>query len=309
MSESVALIFGPVVEPVTLNDARLQLGFGPIDDSTREASQIVNDKVRRFIITARQDAENYLQRALITQTWILRRDSFPGHNLRYDWNGYPEIVLPKPPFQSVQRFTYIDVAGFPRHLFQDTTFGTNPFNPEYSYQLERGSETQPGRLLPAFAQPWPPTRMVPANVIVQFRCGYGGPITVSIEAGSLALTVTGGSKLGPAGRTTAFDRDDAPLLPGETGLPIKIPGAGPNADPLETFIASVDPETGAATLADAASTTVAGATAWAGEPVPSVIIDAIKMLVQFYYDHGGCEDVPLPRVVESLLLPYRNLVA
>jgi uncharacterized phiE125 gp8 family phage protein len=300
---SIALIQGPVAEPITLNDAKLQLGFGPMQDSDRAASQILNDKLRAFIVAARQDCENWTNRAFITQRWILRRDSFPGHNLRYEWNGYPQIELPKPPFQSVESFQYIDVSGTPQTLTQDATFGTNPTNPQYGYQLERGSETQPGRLLPPFARPWPPTRMVPANVIVQFRCGYGGPITVSMTASSALLTVAPGSV--PA----SFNADDAPLLPGETGLPISIPGAGPDGATLNTFIASVNPSTGQATLAAAASTAVTNVQAWAGQQLPAVIPTAIKMLVEFYYDHGGCEDVPMPRVIESLLEPYRNFVS
>jgi hypothetical protein len=315
MSESIALISGPVAEPITLNDLKLQLGFGPMQDSDRAASQILNDKLRAFIIAARQDCENWCNRVFLTQTWCLRRDSFPGHNLRYEWQGYPQIDLSKPPLQSVVSFQYIDVSGAPQTLTQDTTYGTNPANPQYGYQLERGSETQPGRLLPPFARPWPPTRMVPANVIVTFRCGYGGPITCSMTAGSALLTVTGGAPL-------KFDADDAPMLPGETGLPIFISGAGavtstgispfnnqPVTGALSTTIASVNPVNGQATLAAPAVATVTNVPGWAGSPVPAVITTAIKMLAEHYYENGGAQDCDLPRVVEALLDPYRNLVA
>lgn len=312
---SIALIQGPVAEPVTLSHVKLQLGFGPMQDSDRTASQILDSKLRAFIIAARQDCENWCNRVFITQTWILRRDSFPGHNLRYEWNGYPQIELPKPPFQSVVSFVYIDVSGTPQTLTQDATYGTDPTNPQYGYQLERGSETQPGRLLPPFARPWPPTRMVPANVMVQFRCGYGGPITCSIEEGSPLLTITGGAPM-------AFNTDDMPLMAGDTGLPIFVPGAGsstaysispfsglPELGALSTNIASVDAGSGQATLADNAVATVTNVPGWAGSPVPAVITTAIKLLVEFYYEHGGCEDVPMPRVIESLLEPYRNFVS
>jgi uncharacterized phiE125 gp8 family phage protein len=294
----VVLIQPPAIEPITLAEAKLQLGFGPMQDSDRAASQILNDKLRAFIIAARQDCENYTRRAFITQRWLLRRDSFPGHNLRYEWNGYPQIELPKPPFQSVDFVNYVDVSGAVQALTIDTSYGTNPANPEYGYQLDRGSETQAARLLPPFARPWPPTRMVPANVIVQFRCGYGGPITASMTVGSAVLTVAGGVTWNP---------DDAPLLTGDTGLPISVPGAGPSGATLNTFIASVDDD-GNATLATAASTMVTSVAGWAGVPVPEAIRAAIKMIVEFYYEHGGAQDADLPRVVEALLDPYRNLV-
>lgn len=297
--EDIVLITPPTAEPITLAEAKLQLGFGPMQDSDRAASQILNDKLRAFIVAARQDCENYTRRAFVTQHWLLRRDSFPGHNLRYEWNGYPQIELPKPPFQSIDSFQYVDVSGTVQTLTIDTTYGTDPANPEYGYQLDRGSETQAARLLPPFARPWPPTRMVPSNVMVKFRCGFGGPIICSMTATSAVLTVAGG---------VSFNPDDAPLMAGDTGFPISVPGAGASGGPLDTFIASVN-GSGQATLATAASTTVASVIGWAGVKVPEVIRTAIKMQVEFYYEHGGCQDVPLPRVVESLLDPYRNLVA
>jgi hypothetical protein len=76
---------------------------------------------------------------------------------------------------------------------------------------------------------------------------------------------------------------------------------------LNSFIASVDDD-GNATLATAASATVTSVAGWAGVPVPEAIRAAIKMMVEFYYEHGGAQDADLPRVVEALLDPYRNLV-
>lgn len=295
MSESIALISAPVAEPVSLTMATKQLN---LDDGYTDDDGFITG----LITAARQACENYTNRVLLTQTWILRRDSFPGHNLRYQWDGYPQINLPKPPFQSVASFQYVDVSGTPQTLTQDTTYGTNPANPQYGYQLERGSETQPARLLPPFARPWPPTRMVPANVIVQFRCGYGGPITCSMAQDSAVLTVSGGAPL-------SFNADDAPLLPGETGLPISVPGAGPAGAVLNTFIASVNPANGQATLATPASTAVSGAAGWAGQAVPSAFIRAMLLLIDFYYENRGETNVELPQAVKHELDPYLNWAA
>jgi hypothetical protein len=41
------LIAAPTSEPVTLSEIKLQLGFGPEEDSTREASSILSDKLGR----------------------------------------------------------------------------------------------------------------------------------------------------------------------------------------------------------------------------------------------------------------------
>jgi hypothetical protein len=294
----IVLITPPAAEPVTPAQMMTQLGMGPVSDSTLSA--VLNSQLTNCITAARRECENYTHRAFLTQTWLLRRDSFPGHVLRYEWNGYPQIDLPKPPFQSIYSFNYVDVAGAVQSLAIDTTYGTNPQNPQYGYQLDRGSETQPARLLPPFAQPWPPTRMVPSNVIVKFRAGYGGPITASMTAGSAVLNTS-----------FSFNADDAPLLVGDTGLPICVPGAGPvvNGAPtaLNTFIASVS--SGVATLATAATTGVGDVAAWMGVHVPFEIIQAIMFLAQFYYEQGSIVDQPLPRVVRSLLQPYVNEVA
>lgn len=288
------LITAPPIDPITLAEAKLQCGFGPIEDSTREASSILSDKLRGFIRAATRSCEDYTRRAFITQTWLLRLDGFPGSDWRYNWRGYPAILMPKPPFQSVFFFKYVDTFGEVQDLPIDTDYGNSSL--QYAYQLSRGSEIDPARLLSAWARPWPPVRMVPSNVMVQFRCGYGGPLVGSMTLDSPVLT-------GPV-----FNPDDAPLMTGDTGTPISVPGAGANGAPLNTFIASVDTN-GQATLASAAVAAVSDVTIWAGVPVPEEIRTAIKMLVEFYYDHGGCEDVPLPRVVRDMLSYYRNDVA
>jgi hypothetical protein len=302
--KDIVLIAPPVAEPVTLSDVKLQLGFGPMQDSDRAAAQILDQELRAYIVAARQDCENWCRRVFVTQTWLLRLSGFPGADSKYNWNGYPTITLPMPPLQSVDELIYVDTFGAVQTLLQDTSYGNT--SPQYGYQLARGSDTGLGRIYSSWARPWPPTRMVPSNVMVQFRCGYGGPITVSMTAGSALLTVSAGAPL-------TFNFDDAPLMAGDTGTRILVPGAGPVvggiAQPLDTFIASVNPVNGQATLAAAATTAVTNVPGWAGQPVPAVLTTAIKMQVEHYYENGGGSDCELPRVVESLLGPYRNFVA
>ena len=175
MEDAVQIAF-PVAEPVTLNDVKLQLGFGPMQDSDRAASQILNDKLRAFIVAARQACENFTRRAFITQTWLLRMSGFPGKDWRYNWNGYPVIQFPKPPFQSVDFVNYVDTFGDVQALPLDTTYGNAA--PQYGYQLSRGSETAPGRIYSSWARPWPPTRMVPSNVMVHSAAAMAVPLLV-----------------------------------------------------------------------------------------------------------------------------------
>ena len=300
---SVFLVTPPDIEPITLAEAKLQCGFGPMEDSDRAASLILSDKLRGFMLAARQAIENHTQRAFITQRWQLVLDGFPGRSIRYQSNGYPQIELPKPPFQSVDSFQYIATDGSLQALALDASYGTDPLAPTWAYQLERGSETQPGRLLSSYPRIFPPTRLVPGNVIVRFRCGYGCPITATIAADSAVLSIAATGVL-----AKGFNPDDAPTMAGETGLPISIPGAGANGSTLNTFIAAVD-MSGNATLADQAQTAVAGVVGWAGRPVPEPIRNAIKMLVECYYDQGYAQTDELPPAVAAMLKPYLNWVS
>lgn len=290
------LIAPPIAEPVTLAEIKLQLGFGPMQDSDRAASQILDDKLRPFALSARRECESYSRRVFITQRWLLRMEGFPGSDWRYNWQGYPTITLPKPPFQSIDFVKYVDTFGDVQELPLDTTYGNGGL--QYGYQLRRGDETAPGRLQSGWARPWPPTRMVPSNVMVQFRCGYGGPITATMVQSSAALSLAGG---------VTFNPDDAPLMAGDTGLPISIPGAGPAGATLNTFIAAVDSD-GNATLKDAASTAVSAVQGWAGWPVPEEICTAVKLTAEAYYNDGA-EGGELPLRARWLLDYYRNLVA
>jgi uncharacterized phiE125 gp8 family phage protein len=292
MTGDLVLITPPAAEPVTPSDMLVQLELLPIADPTLAAQR--NMRLTDFIAGARAECETYTRRAFITQTWLYKLDGWPPSDWRYQWRGYPAIVVPKPPVQSVDFVKYVDTFGNVQALPFDTSYGLTVGT--YGYQLARGGEIEPGRLLSSWARPWPPLRMVPANVLVQFKAGYGGPVAgVSIASGSKAPT---GLMLNP---------DAAPVLPGETGLRVRIPSAGATGD-LCTFVASVASD-GTVTLKDAAARAAASATAWIGDPIPVEILRAIKLRAQWYWEQGALVDQPLPRVITALLGPYRNMVA
>lgn len=285
---SLVLIAPPASEPVSLAEIRSQLDLGPWEDSDHVTAAIRAARLRGMITAARTACEDYLRQTLITQTWELRLDGFPGFNTRYNRDGYPQIWIPKPPFQSVVSFQYVDVGGVLQTMALDSTYGVN--DPTfYSYQLDPGSQTIPARVLPAYARPWPPTRLVANNVILRFIAGYGGPLTLSMTQGSAAIT-------------------GATFLGTDVGRPLSVPSAGASGTALSTSIASVD-EGGNGTAAAAAATTATNVQAYLGIPVPGPILMAIRLLTQFYYEQGGAADAPLPRVVCTLLDPYRNLIA
>lgn len=170
--KDIVLVTPPAQEPITVAQVKAQARvFIDADDS------YIYDVT---IPATRQAVEDELRRALITQTWRLDLDGFPGWDPRYETHGYPIIILPKPPCQSIVSFTYRDTAGILQTLVEANPDGTVPAGQFYGYQFRPGSETQPGRLQPAWALPWPPTRLMPAAVQITLVAGYGpygSPVT------------------------------------------------------------------------------------------------------------------------------------
>jgi hypothetical protein len=289
--ESMILITAPAAEPVALADFKGLLDI-PLTDTSRDSTLLMMQ------LAAREAVENYCRIALITQTWLARLDSFPSAPLRYDRNGYPQVLLPKPPFQSVDFFKYVDTSGAVQSLTRDPSYGTNLAAPFYGYQLEPGGGIMPAALSPPWARPWAPQRMVPANTALQYRCGYGGPLTVTMTAGSAVLSSPG----------FTFNPDDAPQIAGDTGTAINVPGAGAAGAALATYVASVS--NGIATLATAATAAVASVSAWQGNQVPNSLCLAILFQAQFFFEQGAVCDQLEPRVINSLRNGgYRNLVS
>lgn len=92
---ALRLITPPAEEPVTLAEAKAHL---------RLEHSLDDDYVASLIRGARQYVEEVTWRALVTQTWELVLDGFPGWRTR-------EILLPKGEVQSVTSVLYDDVNG------------------------------------------------------------------------------------------------------------------------------------------------------------------------------------------------------
>ena len=291
MSGLIMPLSQPTVEPVAVSDLMVQCGISAYSDPVLSKQQ--NDRLSGLIVAARVACENYVKRAFVSRMFLLKLDSFSGYDLRYDCPQFPAIDLTMLPFQAIDTVYYVDVAGDVQKLSLDISYGNVSSSDLYGYQLERGSDSVPARILPVWARPWPPTRRVPGAVGVSFRAGYGAPATASVGEGSDQLSVSGFS----------FLQADAPLLMGEIGLSITIPGAGANGSDLDTTVAAV---TGphSVTLADVASISVDGVQVWVGRHVPEPISMAIMFLAQFFYEQGGVVDQAPPRVVQTLLSPY-----
>jgi len=153
------LITGPALEPLTLAETKLHLRVDISDDDTLIAS---------LISSARRQAELFMRRALINQTWELVLDTFPSCD---------EIRLPLPPLVSVTSIKYTIRAGT-----QSTFAATN-------YRVFIGRE--PGIVKLKYNCAWPGDALLEAQAVaVQYVCGYGAAaanVPVNIRQGMLML--------------------------------------------------------------------------------------------------------------------------
>lgn len=136
-------VTAPTVEPFTTTEAKSHLRVTVTDDDTL---------IDNLILAARNKLETDIHRALITQTWNLFLDRFPiSSNIA--------ILIPKTPLQSIVSIKYVDTDG-------DTQTWASA-----NYIVD--SESEPGRVTPAFNKSYPITRAIIKAVTIQFKGGYG----------------------------------------------------------------------------------------------------------------------------------------
>ncbi len=149
---SLALVTPAARLPVTIDEIKLH---ARVEDSetSDDASLLAYARVALEHLEGR---DGILNRALITQTWALRLDSFPA-------SDDTPIQIPLPPLQSVSSITYVDSNG------ASQTWSSA------SYTVDANS--QPGRVYPAYGAAYPTTRDQRDAVTVTFVAGYGDNYT------------------------------------------------------------------------------------------------------------------------------------
>jgi uncharacterized phiE125 gp8 family phage protein len=139
---ALVLITPPAIEPVTLAEAKTHLRVEISDDDTY---------ISALIVAARERAEGFLRRALITRTYDLYLDDFPAA---------ASLPLPKPPLQTVLSVKYIDANSITQTLTENT-----------DYIVDRISE--PGWVVLPTGLSWPTPKEIIAAVFIRFKAGYG----------------------------------------------------------------------------------------------------------------------------------------
>lgn len=150
----------PAIEPLTLADAKAHLRVDIVDDDALITS---------LITAARQWCEAFQGRAYVTQTWQLWLDSWPEGD---------EILIPRPPLQSVTSIKYYGADGAEYVM------------PATDYLVDTKSE--PGRIVLGYGRTWPSVTLRPAStIVVEFVAGYGAASAVPEKVKQALLLLVG----------------------------------------------------------------------------------------------------------------------
>ncbi len=165
----------PACEPLALKGKGSVKEWLRIDDD--DTSQ--DGSLNRLIKAARERFEEQCDRALITQTWRMTFDRFPGlisvspdypgwEYLRLGSDGDPRVVrLARAPLQAVLQISYVD-----------TSPATQTLDPS-KYLVDVDSEL--GRVFPAYGQYWPVTQPQAGAVSITYAAGYANAAAVPSE--------------------------------------------------------------------------------------------------------------------------------
>ncbi len=180
----LSLVTAPATEPLSLEEAKLHLRVTTDDE---------DGLIQSLIQTAREYVEQFTGRALLTQTWDLKLNSFGCEQA---------LRLPKAPLQSVTSITYIDTGGTTQ------TLATSRYVVAGAFDAMAGVASpwaQPGYVAPAYATIFPVTRPIPEAVTVRFVAGYGAQ-PEKVPAGILAaMKMMIGTWFGPGRQTVIAD--------------------------------------------------------------------------------------------------------
>lgn len=179
---SLSLVAGPSSDAISLATAKAHLRLA--QDWTDEDG-LIGDILIPAVI---ERCEASTRRQLVTATWAVRLDAFPGGWLAgavgwRPWFGMDPtrgyfLDVPKPPLQSVVSVTYVDTAG--------VTQTWDPSN--YLVDAPAGPRCARGRLAPKFGIVWPFTQMQINAMTLTFMAGYGADedaVPALLKAGML----------------------------------------------------------------------------------------------------------------------------
>jgi uncharacterized phiE125 gp8 family phage protein len=149
-----SLVTAATTMPISVEEAKLHLRVTEDDEDTL---------ILGLIKAATDFAQSWTKRQFITATYDLFLDSFPASDWCFGTEGWAwkrsEIVVPKPPLQTVTYLKYYDLDGVQQTLAPAT------------YEVDLSVDPACIRL--AYNQSWPSVQSRANAIVVRFVCGYG----------------------------------------------------------------------------------------------------------------------------------------
>jgi|APSaa5957512622_1039677.scaffolds.fasta_scaffold50304_2 uncharacterized phiE125 gp8 family phage protein len=139
----------PASEPISTADAKAHLRVTHSDD---------NDYIDSLVKAARMHAEQFTDRAIITQTWEAYLQKFPGSG------NQNEIMINKCPVTSISKIEYYDSDNTLQTLSTDV--------------YEAVTELEPAIIRLAANQSWPEIYDRKKAIIITFVTGYANAAAV-----------------------------------------------------------------------------------------------------------------------------------
>lgn len=155
----------PAVEPVTADELRAHL--------RETATGLPDAEANGFIAQARAWIEEQSGLALVTQTWLLALDRWPG--ARADWwdgvregsiselygpESYSDVSLPRYPLQSIAGINVYDEAGNATAVTVASVFDVDTYSKPGRIALKRGAT-------------WPVALRAVNAIEISYVAGYG----------------------------------------------------------------------------------------------------------------------------------------
>lgn len=256
---SLTVSVPPICEPFYIDEVTDHLKVDSSDDDTL---------ITKLIVAARQYCELFQNRAYVTQTLLLKLDTFPI-----------EFELPRPPLQSVSSIGYIDTSGDAQTLASSV--------------YDEDIYTEPGRIAEAYNQVWPSIRGDINAVTVTYKAGYLAKCTA--DADTDIITVS--DRIYSDDDTIIFSNSGGALF---AGLSEKTIYYVVSADAENSTL-----QVAATKGGDAIDLTDTGTGInFIGE-LPETVRSAMLMLIGHWYEHresiSEINLIPVPMAVESLL--------
>ena len=159
----------PDVEPVSVQEVQAVLVIEEGQDDALIADMIAE---------AREEIENATGLAMVTQSWRLSLDRWPGAMADW-WDGVRQIAiselyanspvpwvhLPRYPLQTVDTVTVFNEAGAPSVITVANVFDVDPYQ-------------QPGRMALKRGQTWPIALRTINAIQIYYTAGYGNAAAV-----------------------------------------------------------------------------------------------------------------------------------